>query len=281
MHDQSTRKQPWQLRPVPSPSPSSSSPLFSSQSLPTPLHRAHRNSDKTLSLNPISSLRGALGYGLDSVAPNLTLGGPPPIGARKANLDPLIRDIITQFAYQEVGHLRFLVAGLLGVESAQDAVIRALLYQQAQLTFTNKISELRNQLGHAGIKDEGIIVPPNLGAEGKIAGNIIVGNEYSISYDRTPEEILRIVYGSGCLMERFGRIRAWFMDKTRSEHVLLGNIRGIGGVRVSVGIRDQLKPIKKRRSSLLKEQKQKLREEEGDIDSPVTKDARQLVQVLG
>merc|ERR1711915_578266 len=129
---------------------------------------------------------------------------PPPIGAKKANLDPSVREIIKEFAYQEVGHIRVikktvhgfprpqlnltaanfgsimnaalnttlkppfnpyansvnyllasylipyvgltgyvgtnphlqsatakrLVAGLLGVESGQDAVIRALLYER-------------------------------------------------------------------------------------------------------------------------------------------------------
>lgn len=54
-------------------------------------------------------LFGALGYGLDRVAPNLTNGGPSPIGARRANLDTLTRDIILQFGWQEVGHLRFYV----------------------------------------------------------------------------------------------------------------------------------------------------------------------------
>ncbi|XP_028951881.1 ferritin-like catalase Nec2, partial [Malus domestica] len=100
-----------------------------------------------------------------------------------------------------------LVAGLLGVESGQDAVIRALLYQRAELKvepygitvaeFTNRISELRNKLGHKGLKDEGLVVPKHLGAEGKVSGNILVGDEYSLAYGRTPEEILRIVYGSG------------------------------------------------------------------------------------
>lgn len=55
-------------------------------------------------------LNGASGIGLDQVAPNLTNGGPPPIGARKANLDPLILDVITQLGLQEVGHLRFLMS---------------------------------------------------------------------------------------------------------------------------------------------------------------------------
>ncbi|KAG8372842.1 hypothetical protein BUALT_Bualt12G0109000 [Buddleja alternifolia] len=224
---------------------------------------------------------GALGRGLDSLAPNLTMGGPPPIGVRKAQLSPVIRDIIAQFAFQEFGHLRAikstvrgfprpllnlsaesfatvmnnafekplepsfdpyandinyllasyvipyvgltgyvganpklktptakrLVAGLLGVESGQDAVLRALLYERAFVKvlpydftlaeFTDKISNLRNKLGKRGLKDEGLIVNPMLGAEGRIKGNVLAGDQYSLSYDRTPEEILRIVYGSG------------------------------------------------------------------------------------
>ncbi|KAK6930315.1 hypothetical protein RJ641_004409 [Dillenia turbinata] len=59
-------------------------------------------------------LWGALGHGLDKVAPNLTKGGPPPVGARKANLDPFTRDVILQFAYQEVGHLRAIKGAVTG-----------------------------------------------------------------------------------------------------------------------------------------------------------------------
>lgn len=51
-------------------------------------------------------LYGSLGYGLDIIAPNLTKGGPPPIGARRAKLDTFTQDVIKQFALQEVGHLR-------------------------------------------------------------------------------------------------------------------------------------------------------------------------------
>lgn len=53
-------------------------------------------------------LWGALGYGLDVADPSLTMGGPPPIGPKRAKLSPLIRDVIAQFAYQEIGHLRFI-----------------------------------------------------------------------------------------------------------------------------------------------------------------------------
>ncbi|KAK4588930.1 hypothetical protein RGQ29_019793 [Quercus rubra] len=226
-------------------------------------------------------LYGSLGYGLDKVAPNLTQGGPTPIGAKQANLDHFTQDIIKQFAFQEVGHLRAiqkkvkgfprplldlskesfakvvdtafggkltppfdpyanginfllasylipyvgltgyvgtipkleapdsrrLVAGLLGVESGQDAVIRAYLYEHAQekvkpygLTvaeFTHSFSELRDKLGHAGYKDEGLVVPLSKGAEGEVTGNVLAGDEDSVAFDRTAEEILRIVYATG------------------------------------------------------------------------------------
>ncbi|GMY27966.1 desiccation-related protein PCC13-62-like [Fagus crenata] len=226
-------------------------------------------------------LYGAYGYGLDKIAPNLTKGGPTPIGAKRGEMDNFTRDVIKQFALQEVGHLRAiqstikgfprpllnlsaesfakvvdsafakqlvpsfdpyssgvnfllasylipyvgltgyvgaspilqdpkskrLVAGLLGVESGQDAVIRALLYEYSHkkvkpygitvAEFTNRFSQLRNKLGNAGVKDEGLVVVKSEGAEGLITGNVLAGDKYSIAFDRTPEEILRIVYGSG------------------------------------------------------------------------------------
>ncbi|KAI9196475.1 hypothetical protein LWI28_024281 [Acer negundo] len=39
-------------------------------------------------------LYGALGYGLDKAAPKLAGGGPTPLGAKKANLDPFTRDVV-------------------------------------------------------------------------------------------------------------------------------------------------------------------------------------------
>ncbi|XP_034690623.1 desiccation-related protein PCC13-62-like, partial [Vitis riparia] len=227
-------------------------------------------------------LHGALGEGLDQVAPQLAHGGPPPIGARKANLDDVERRIIEEFGYQEVGHLRAitsaveglprppldlspqnfdnifnqaigqdlkppmdpysntvnyllasyaipyvglvgyvgtipsltnssslsLVASLLGVESGQDAVIRALLYKRecefvepyniTVAEFTRGISNLRNQLGMCGVKDEGVIVvDPQSGVENKTDSNILSADANSLSYARQPQEILRIVYGTG------------------------------------------------------------------------------------
>ncbi|XP_017698338.1 desiccation-related protein PCC13-62-like [Phoenix dactylifera] len=226
-------------------------------------------------------LYGAFGYGLDAVDRELAMGGPPPIGAMKANLDHLTQRIIEEFGYQEVGHLRAikstvggfprplidlsvhnfakimddafgynlnppfnpyinslnyllasyiipymglvgyvganpniegfvskrLLAGLLAVEAGQDAVIRALLYERAKelvptynitvAEFTIRISNLRNELAKCGIKDEGLIVPVELGAESRICSNIISANDNSLAYRRTPAEILRVVYGTG------------------------------------------------------------------------------------
>ncbi|XP_054820735.1 ferritin-like catalase Nec2 [Prosopis cineraria] len=226
-------------------------------------------------------LFGSMGYGLDTVSPNLAQGGPSPVGGQMARLDPLTKDIICQFGLQEVGYLRAikstvkgfprpllnvsrevfgtimdrafgrpmvppfdryansinfllasylipyvgltgyvranpmlqsttskqLVAGLLGVESGQDAVIRALLYEKKSglvvpygmsvAEFTDRISKLRDNLGNAGLKDEGLVVPIEQGSEGKVTGNILSANNNSLSYGRTPQEILRISYGGG------------------------------------------------------------------------------------
>ncbi|XP_021772887.1 desiccation-related protein PCC13-62-like [Chenopodium quinoa] len=226
-------------------------------------------------------LWGALGYGLDKVAPQLTLGGPPPIGVRKANLDNFTEGIITEFGFEEVGHLRALkrtvggiprplmdlsqqnfarvvnqafesdlkppfdpyrdslsymlasyiipymgltgyvganpqikgyvtkrlLSGLLGNEAGQDAVIRMYLYERRMklvhpynftvAEFTNRISILRNKLGMCGIKDEGVVVPPELGAEGRTSTNVLSANQDSLSYARTPAEILRVLYETG------------------------------------------------------------------------------------
>ncbi|KAL2610092.1 hypothetical protein R1flu_028665 [Riccia fluitans] len=240
-------------------------------------------------------LFAAYGYGLDKQAPYLTGGGPPPIGGQKANLDPVVRDIVGQMGLQEVGHIRAikrsigpaafprpkldiskatwakivdtalnttlepqfdpyansinymlasyaipyvgltgyvganpqlvgkaakkLVAGLLGVESGQDAIIRTWLYERKDekvepygvtvALATDAISKLRNDLDHQGltvlkkgpvpyvIDDEGLTVPRSLGAEKATTGNILSADADSLAYGRTPEQILSIIYSSG------------------------------------------------------------------------------------
>ncbi|CAN4111092.1 unnamed protein product [Withania somnifera] len=204
-------------------------------------------------------LWAAYGHGLDVVAPNLTMGGPPPIGVRKANLDPLTKNIIVEFAYQEVGHLRALKStvgvfprplldlsaknfgklfdkafghklvppfdpyrdslsymlscyvipyvGLVGYvgtnpningyKTKRRATKLVHPYSHTVADFTSRLSNPRNKLAKCGIKDEGIFVHPQLGAENRTRNNVLSANFDSLSYKRTPAEILRIVYGSG------------------------------------------------------------------------------------
>ena len=52
-------------------------------------------------------LNAAYGIGLEGFDPSLIGGGPRPIGAQKAYLDPFILDITKQLALQEVGHIRY------------------------------------------------------------------------------------------------------------------------------------------------------------------------------
>lgn len=93
------------------------------------------------------------------------------------------------------------------MESAQDAIIRGWLFERKQVIvepynytvaeFTDNISNLRNRLAMCGIKDEGLIVPPELGAEMRLCTNVISANADSVSYRRTSKEILRIMYLTG------------------------------------------------------------------------------------
>ncbi|RAL52625.1 hypothetical protein DM860_007393 [Cuscuta australis] len=111
--------------------------------------------------------------------------------------NPLIKGYIT----------KRLLAGLLGTEAGQDAVIRTYLYERATRVifpyrhtvadFTIRISMLRNRLAGCGVKDEGLFVPPVLGAENRTTGNVLSEDAESLSYKRTPAEILRIVYNTG------------------------------------------------------------------------------------
>lgn len=58
--------------------------------------------------------------------------------------------------------------------------------------FTDRVSALRNRLGQCGVKDEGLTVPPELGTEGRICTNVLSADRDSLSYSRTPAELLRI-----------------------------------------------------------------------------------------
>lgn len=97
-------------------------------------------------------------------------------------------------------------ASLLGMKAGQNAVLRALLYERANQTvapynFTvayivSRIAELGNKVTRGGL-EEGIIVPITLGAENRTVTNVLSADTNSLSYARTPPEILRILYGTG------------------------------------------------------------------------------------
>ena len=59
---------------------------------------------------------------------------------------------------------------------------------------------LRITLGHTGIADEGLFVSRTLGAEGKVKGNILAGDECFVSYGHAPTQILAIVYSSSVIV---------------------------------------------------------------------------------
>ncbi|MBA0762602.1 hypothetical protein Gotri_012193 [Gossypium trilobum] len=101
----------------------------------------------------------------------------------------------------------FEVIWLLGVEAGQDAVLRTMLYEKGEekvdpyditvFEFTNMISRLKNELGKCGVKDKGIIVPLKHGAESRTTSNMLSVDPDSLSYSRTPNEIMRIMYSIG------------------------------------------------------------------------------------
>ncbi|CAL5097007.1 unnamed protein product [Urochloa decumbens] len=101
-----------------------------------------------------------------------------------------------------------LQSNILAVEAGQDAVIRLLLYQHADeavppyqghtvADFTRRISEWRNRMSGCGAKDEGVkVLDRQQGAERRTISNILGAGEDSLGFQRTPAEVLRILYGS-------------------------------------------------------------------------------------
>ncbi|ESR46645.1 hypothetical protein CICLE_v10003931mg [Citrus x clementina] len=162
-------------------------------------------------------LGGGLGYGLDKVAPYL-----------KANLDNLTRAIITEFGYQEVGHLRdskaidgseckilfaklideafgfpldppfypyrdslsyMLAAGLLSPESGQDRIVREYLFGRAD--------QIVKPYNYTVARMKGFLSLRSLELNRRLVAMSRPWAFNSFSYPRSPEEILRISYGTG------------------------------------------------------------------------------------
>ncbi|MED6110551.1 hypothetical protein PIB30_044037 [Stylosanthes scabra] len=176
---------------------------------------------------------GATGGGIDDVDPELAQGGPPPSHWRTIEgfprpilniskevfaevmdsafgkslqppFDPYVSTInflLASYVIPFVGfngfvganpEFKMLVVGLLGIEACQHTFIQAKLYNWGSLqvhpygvtvaTFMDHISSLRNKLGNEGPRDDNLV-------------DIIFGSVLAV--ERTPQEILRIVYDGG------------------------------------------------------------------------------------
>ena len=79
-------------------------------------------------------------------------------------------------------------AGILAVEAYHASNIRTVMYERRIIDPAQKISALRNQLGGAGT-DQGIVL------HGR--ANIIPADKNGIAFERTPQEVLNIVYAGG------------------------------------------------------------------------------------
>ncbi|KAM0901512.1 hypothetical protein ACQ4PT_019957 [Festuca glaucescens] len=147
-------------------------------------------------------LHAAYGVGLDQIAPNLTLGGPPPVGAMKANLDEVTWRVVAEFGLQEVGHVRAIQRTVGGFPrpkidlSAKNfaRVMDAAFGYKLNPPFDPYVNSLNFLLA---CYDEGLTVPPELGTEGKICTNVLSADRDSLSYPRTPAQLLGIMYLSG------------------------------------------------------------------------------------
>ncbi|KAG8473975.1 hypothetical protein CXB51_033659 [Gossypium anomalum] len=180
-------------------------------------------------------LRSSIGRGINDISPGL-VQGPVPIGAAVANLDNATRKIIEEFGLASIGHLSFLFAavfassflkqyyagimpsiigkderqllsGIALYEAGVFGALRAELNARVNLTvppfnftvgnLTNLSAQLANRLAGCGVKDEGLIVPLQLGAENRTSSNIVPGDVKSLAYARSAREILRIVFTTG------------------------------------------------------------------------------------
>ncbi|KAK8718097.1 hypothetical protein V6N13_045343 [Hibiscus sabdariffa] len=168
-------------------------------------------------------LRSSVGCGINDISPGL-VKGPAPIGATLANLDKRTRKFIEESGLASAGHTRDianilllktplpmpqldLAAGVALYKGASYGVLRSLLNDRANLTvppytstvesFTNLAAQIINQLGGCGVKDEGLIVPLPLGAEGQTKNNVILADVNSLVYARTEREMLRNIFRTG------------------------------------------------------------------------------------
>jgi len=81
-------------------------------------------------------------------------------------------------------------AGILAVEAYHAGIIRTLIAQRNLDMYANKISALRDKL-------DGNPKNQDMGTRVQGQQNLVPANQYGVAYDRTPQEVLGIVYAGG------------------------------------------------------------------------------------
>ncbi|MBA0716897.1 hypothetical protein Golax_004751 [Gossypium laxum] len=160
-------------------------------------------------------LRSSIGRGINDISPGL-VQGPVPIGATVANLDNATPVFASSFLNQYYAGImpsivgndeRHLLSKIALYEGGVFGALRAELNARVNLTvppfnftvgiLTNLTAQLANQLARCGVKDEGLIVPLQLGAENRTRSNVVPGDVNSLAYARSAREIMRIAYTTG------------------------------------------------------------------------------------
>ncbi|KAK8509849.1 hypothetical protein V6N13_093693 [Hibiscus sabdariffa] len=120
----------------------------------------------------------------------------------------LLREYLTGIVPSIVGNdERRLVTGIAVDEAAISGALRAQLYARVNSTvspYTFTVANLSiliaqqvNQIARCGVKDEGLIVPLQLGAENRTTTNVVPADVYSLAFSRFERELLRVLFGTG------------------------------------------------------------------------------------
>ncbi|KAL4378415.1 hypothetical protein GQ457_02G002760 [Hibiscus cannabinus] len=100
-----------------------------------------------------------------------------------------------------------LLSGIERTNAAELGVIRAQLYASVNApvppypftveNLVDRAAEAANVRGKCGVKEEGLTVPVQQGAEGRTSVNIVAGDVNALAFTRNEPEVLRILFGTG------------------------------------------------------------------------------------